>query len=410
MAIEEESTHMRVDILAEALDLFNQSTFQLKDAYDKLEQQAHHLSCELEEKNEQLNAKVKEVEQTQHYLNNILESISDGVLAVDLRGIITTANKAALTIAGYDAHVLMGERVDRVLVESKLFAGNVSNQLAINFSKSGIETVIERRDGRQLPIVLFPSAIFDEERNVVGAVFTFKDLTTIRKLEDEIARSQRLASIGEMAAGVAHEIRNPLGGIEMFASMLRRDFSEDEVRLKTIDNILMGVHSINAIVTDMLNFTRSFAKTNFQELRISDVIDEALLFAEAELSPRGITVEKDDQCADGGIIQGDREQLRQVFLNLFINAAHAMPEEDGRLGIGISADGMQVCVTVDDNGKGIVKENISKIFDPFFTTKSTGNGLGLAISHRIVEAHNGSISVTSRISQGTTFVLYFPLI
>jgi PAS domain S-box-containing protein len=397
-----------IDGLTEAFELFNQTTFALKDAYDKLEYQAEHLSNELDHKNRALNQNIVELEKTRGYLNNILESISDGVIAVDLTATVTTVNKSVLHVSEYSLQEIVGKRLDTIFVERKLFDYKRPEVLAVKFNRGGVETVIERKDGTTIPIILFSSPIYNENAEIVGAVFTFKDLSTIKKLQDQIERSRRLASIGEMAAGVAHEIRNPLGGIEMFASILMREIKEDDHR-KMLENILVGVRSINKIVSELLNFTRSFRKTDFGDVDLIEVINSAIAFADVELKEKKVTVKKNFAFADQYVMHGDEDQLKQLFLNVFLNGAQAMKENGGVLEIMLQKKDEHIYVRVKDNGVGIAKENLAKIFDPFFTTKATGNGLGLAISHRIIEAHKGEVAVKSYPDKGTEFIIHFPL-
>lgn len=403
-------TDERMDSLSEMLKVFNRASLEVMDYYHQLEKNVEHLSNELDQKNKELSKKVTELEQTWRYINNILESISDGVIATDLQGEIRTCNRAALAVLEYLPQEIVGKSVSILLAESKILKVQKTGKQVINFSRSGYETNVERKDGEKIPVVLFSSPITDEQGSVIGAVFTFKDVTLIKKLEDEIARSSRLASIGEMAAGVAHEIRNPLGGIEMFASILLRDVEKEPSHKRMLENILEGTRSINKIVSELLNFTRSLNKTSFEELDITEVVRAALVFAEVEIKQKAAEVVTLFDCCDEYRITGDADQLKQLFLNLFLNSAHALPEKGGKIEVRIYRTDGKIAVTVTDNGKGIAKEYLPKIFDPFFTTKAKGNGLGLAVSHRIVEAHNGTIAVKSRPGRETTFTVSFTAI
>lgn len=225
----------------------------------------------------------------------------------------------------------------------------------------------------------------------------------------ELARRERLAALGEMAAGLAHEIRNPLGGIQLFAGLLVRDLAGEPKPRALAEKIQKGVHALDTIVTDILAFAGQ-NEPRFQPVRLARLLDETMDMAAGAFAEIGASVmwDRPFDGSDNAVIEADPCQLQQAVLNLLKNAAEAA----GRGGIvevaAVVDGGDQIGLTVSDNGPGIPPEHLERIFNPFFTTKDRGTGLGLAIVHRIVEAHGGSIRASNRPSGGAVFTLSLP--
>jgi len=405
------NTNTDFNMLNEAFQAFSQTTLKFQEGYSKLEEKIAHLTQELEEKNVVLQKNIVVLNHTQKYLNSVLENISDGVMALDLNGVITTFNRAAQTITNFQAEEIIGESHDKIFHcqgQKKKFLSDIIREITL---LSGSETVIKNKAGEKVPVVAYSSPITDENSCVRGVVVTFNDLSRIKDLETEIERSKRLASLGEMAAGVAHEIRNPLGGIEMFSSLLERELAGDERRQAIAQNIIQGVRSLNKIVTGLLTFTRTLKKTHFRHVDFVDAIEVSLAFAKSEFQERNIRVEKKYGTTGVIYVKGDSDQLKQVFLNIFLNAVQAVTHTNGVVTVGCNGFPKEgyVVAEISDNGCGMEKECIEKVFHPFFTTKTKGTGLGLAISYRIIDAHGGRITVESKKDKGTRFLIYLPL-
>jgi signal transduction histidine kinase len=240
----------------------------------------------------------------------------------------------------------------------------------------------------------------------------FHDVTKVRHLEERLQRRNRLAAMGEMVGSIAHEIRNPLGSVELFASMLRKDLQESPHLRSYAEHISMAVQSMDRLLSNLLVYmkpNRSQAAWHETET----LIHETLTMAVHVLSGSAIRVQVEPD-ALASRIWCDAAQLKQVLLNLIMNAVQAMPH-GGTLSITVQADRRRsgadaagVRLTVRDSGAGIAPEHQSRIFDPFFTTKDDGTGLGLAIVHALVEAHRGRIDVESVPGEGTAFTITLP--
>jgi two-component system NtrC family sensor kinase len=230
----------------------------------------------------------------------------------------------------------------------------------------------------------------------------------IMLMEEQLRRSEKLASLGTLSAGVAHEINNPLTGILLYASIINSDKRLDPALMPDVERVISETQRCAGIVKHLLEFSRESSPE--KEVTVLDaILDEVVTLFHEQPDFRNIAIRK--KYGDGlPYISVDPNQIRQVFMNLVINAGHAMPN-GGDLEISTyrTADGKYVCAGLKDNGDGIPEENLARIFDPFFTTKSEGTGLGLSISYGIIENNGGKIEVKSRVGEGTTFVVMLPV-
>jgi two-component system NtrC family sensor kinase len=230
----------------------------------------------------------------------------------------------------------------------------------------------------------------------------------IMLMEEQLRRSEKLASLGTLAAGVAHEINNPLTGILLYASILTGDKRLDPALLPDVERVISETGRCAVIVKDLLEFSRESLPEK-EVVPLEAILDEVVTFFHKQPDFNTIVIRK-NYGRDLPQISVDPNQIRQVFINLVINAGHAMPH-GGNLEISMyqSADGKYICAALQDNGVGIPEENLARIFDPFFTTKTEGTGLGLSISYGIIENNGGMIEVKSRVGEGTTFIVKLPV-
>ena len=232
-------------------------------------------------------------------------------------------------------------------------------------------------------------------------------------LEREVQQAKTMAALGEMSATVAHEIRNPLGAMGMWAGLLERDMDPQDPKRKTLGKITDGLSKLNKIVTNLLVYTRPMT-AEFRIVRLDALLEEIVDFTEVEIGRLGrkIDVEKKFECQEGSYVKADPEKINQAVINLCLNAVQAM-EDGGKLSVLLSTvsggDGGYAQFSIIDTGSGISAENITKIFDPFFTTKEDGTGLGLAIVKKIIESHMGTIEVTSERGVGTSVKCCLPV-
>jgi signal transduction histidine kinase len=262
------------------------------------------------------------------------------------------------------------------------------------------------KDGREIIVHMTASALRSAEGEIVGVTRICRDITHLKKAEERLMLAERLSSLGELTAGVAHELRNPLAGIKINTQVLARKKDLSETDRRVIASTQEGVEKIQKIVDDMLHFARPKA-AHFQEEDINEVIDKSLAILQAKMKKGNIALvfEKEEGLPR---LRIDIHQIQQVLINLMLNAIQAM-EKGGILTLrAFRETGEGVGVEIRDTGVGIPAGNRKKIFDPFFTTKSEGTGLGLSITMKILDSHRASLDVESEEGKGSVFTLHFP--
>ena len=405
----EMSENEQILLLKEAFESFNTATAELQQSYDELKGQVNELNLELDETNKKLKKNLKEKEELKEYLQNVLENAPNGVVVIDNMDRVKFFNKAAEEITGFKYDDIADKEVKRIfpgIDKVRVVKGKAS--------LDNYEVVCSDSEKRTLNIYI---SNLKEQKRKVGKVIAFEDITGIKRLEEQVQRKNRLEAMGEMAAGISHEIRNPLGAIELFASVLRKDIKGESEKEELVDNIISGVKSLSNITSNLLLFTRDI-KPKMERVSINKVIDDALIFTEHAALAKSIKLNK---AVDKSLssISLDQELIKQVLLNLILNAVQAI-KKPGEIEVSaeivkdvnlVSLGGGRECIhlAVQDDGPGISKTNLEKIFNPFHTTKRSGLGLGLAIVHKIIASHNGIIEVSSSENSGAKFSIFLPL-
>lgn len=394
--------------LARIIEAFDRSTAHLQASHDALRQRVAELSGELQQKNEELQTTLTQVSALKNYLANILESITDGVIAIDPDRRIMAFNQSAAAAVLDMTFDQMGRPIHDVLPQACEELGRLLVR-ALEEERGFVNVEIRLRGTPPRTLSVSASPIRNEGGEVLGAVETFRDLTELKQLEELALRKDRLAALGEMAAGVAHEIRNPLGGIELLASSLRRRFDAGSHEYGIADKIIAAATALNRIVTDMLTFTRSREPVR-KPVQPGQIIHAALDMAAKTLQERGIVV--DVRHAAEMPVLLDRDLLVQAGLNVILNAAQVM-EPGGVLVVStwfvVDRESRVLCMEFEDGGPGIPDLSRDKLFDPFFTTRKEGTGLGLSIVLKIVQDHGGTISVENRPPRGAAFTFRIPV-
>lgn len=395
-----------IDILSETFEIFTMQTQKLREAHEELKRQIEEINTALEAKNRALKRKINELHETKGYLNNILEGISSGVIAVDLNGTINIFNRAAEQITHYSRKEVLGKKYRKKFAKGQPATAAIMEALQSHGTVTNQQRKMITKDGVEIIISCSTAPICDADGKVIGAIETFSDLTEVKKLEEQVRRADRLAVLGEMAATVAHEIRNPLGGIEGFALLLEKDLEHDEQLRIMARNIVDGARSLNRIVATLLDFTRP-VELNLQHEKIDEIIESAFRFLNEDTSRSMEKIKVEKRYETDRPLLADKERLSQVFLNLILNAVQAMPD-GGHLKIVSREVDSGVEIRMEDTGCGIPDEIGRKLFTPFFTTKEDGTGLGLPTAQKIISAHGGQIAVESKVGQGSTFTIKLP--
>ncbi len=338
------------------------------------------------------------------FSDNLVENMPMGLLAIDPQERIASFNQTAESMLKITADKSIGQRASEILpaplrdlfYHLKTKPGPLNRELTVTLGNQ-----------KSLPLEVIGTALTDEEGAPLGWVILFRDLTEIQHLKREIIRSQRLASIGRLAAGVAHEIRNPLSSIKGFATYFKERYRETPKDHQTAEIMIQEVERLDRVIGQLLEFARPM---RIQEKRthLDPLIRHSLRMVEGDAAQKGIVLNFSE---DHGIetVRIDPDRIKQVLLNLYLNAIEAMTEE-GTLTVALSKTETKtgICITVSDTGPGINPDDLPHLFDPYFTTKSSGTGLGLAIVHKIVESHEGEIQVNSRLGEGTVITVTLP--
>ncbi len=357
------------------------------------------------------------------FLTSLLESSVDCIVATDRKGIIIFFNKAAEKVLGYRADEVIGSyHISRLY--SLAMAKDIMHKLRSNdyggrgkldqfrFSMYG-------KDGVEIPVSLSASIVYKDAQEI-ATLGIFTDLREKLKMEKELQETQlrllqaeKMGSLGSLAAGVAHEVNNPLGGILIYASLLQEEFEAvGDPRVEEMKKIVDETTRCKEIVRSLLEFGRQ-TESRFEPMDINKAILDGLFFLEKQVIFHDIRIIKALD-PDVPFVQGNPNQLKQVFMNIMVNAAEAMSDTGGQLTIttGKRKDGTSVFISFKDTGPGIPPNIHSKIFDPFFTTKEVGKGtgLGLSTSYGIVQSHHGTIEVKSKTGKHTVFTIILPLV
>ncbi|AUO63631.1 two-component system sensor histidine kinase AtoS [Citrobacter amalonaticus] len=383
-----------IDIITDGLSTLAQKT----------PAQLPNLPGELGQISRSVNALAQTLRETKTLNDLIIENAADGVIAIDRQGDVTTMNPAAEMITGYTLNELVG-RPYATLFSDPHFASPVLDTLAHGTEHLAQEVSFPARD-RTIELSVTTSRIHNPDGELIGALVIFSDLTARKETQRRLAQTERLATLGELMAGVAHEVRNPLTAIRGYVQIIRQQTSLP-VHQEYLSVVLKEIDSINRVIQQLLDFSRP-RQSQWQQVLLNSLIEETLILVQTSGVQARIAFNVEQ---DKGLpaIVADRELLKQVILNILINAVQAISAR-GEIRIRTwQYSATQQAVMIEDNGCGIDIALQKKIFDPFFTTKASGTGLGLALSQRIINAHQGDIRVASIPGCGATFTLILPV-
>jgi len=412
---------------AESYASFNKVVRRLQRQYLTLKDTYTQQSEELQAVNRTLQSLIVENRAVSEFLNSILNSLSSGVIAINKTGMVTHINPSARTILDIpeSKQCRFGITYDEILTPVKGEEYSALNTIDTGKIFDRAEKKVTTPGGKRLVLSVSTSLLRTGEGNIVGAVELFHDITKIARMEEQLSRMKILASLGEMAASIAHEVRNPLVAVSGFATLLSRDCAENPAKAEMAQKIVDGVESINRTIQTLLDFARHEklhkSRTNLNSYL--KMVCENFINEREIASPEKVII---FDCDDEGIeVEIDRQLFRQAILNILNNAVEARGEEprvtirvrfleagEAERSVGdrmeLSCDDAAAVVEIEDNGPGIPKEDLAKIFSPFYSSKENGNGLGLAISWKIIKAHCGDVKVTSRRDRGSKFNIVIP--
>jgi PAS domain S-box-containing protein len=363
------------------------------------------------------------------FYRHLFASLRCGSITIDREGRITSINDLARKILELDESNLLGQPCSEVLQDHPKLTSVFVESFRMKNQPNRAEMEIRLKDERKRTIGFSMPLIRDDANQVLGAALLFRDLTQIEHLQEREQLKERLAALGQMAAGMAHEIRNPLGGIEVTASLLRRRLSGRAEDLSLVDRIIAEVKRLNRTVVDSLEYVRPL-HLDRKASSLAVVVQEAANTASSAQEGKSVSVslDLDPRIPDLWI---DPDRVRDALTNLMQNSFEAIPLSgsirvetrretlpaalksdfflEGGDGTSLSFDSYAV-VRITDTGKGIPEEVHDRLFYPFFTTKQTGSGVGLPLARKIVEGHQGILDFESVVGRGTTFIVKLPLL
>jgi len=383
----------------------------VEDHFTISKEEAQQLVASFQRMQESLRVTEEEVKRGERLLASVVESVDDCIFTADMTGRLVTMNPAGRRLLGYAAWEVSRLRYpDLLAAEDRGRAAAIVAALEMGRGWSG-QVMGQTAQGRDFPAHVAVTAIFDDHGQRMGTVGVLRDLTEQVETQRRLIHREKLASLGEMAAGVAHEIRNPLGGIKMATNLLSSpEVDGSPLSQEMARSILSGIGEIEAIINNLLDWTRD-ARLERNEYELHRILDPVVEAMAAEGRARGVEVgygrlERDVVAA------ADGQRLRQVFTNVMKNALEAIDPRRGagRVTVDLFVDGERAVVEVVDDGVGISPADRDKIFLPFFTTKPAGTGLGMSIVKKIVDLHAGEIAIDSAPGRGTRVRISLPAV
>jgi two-component system sensor histidine kinase HydH len=338
------------------------------------------------------------------FSDQVVENLPMGLIATDENGKVAAYNQTAEIILGISSDTVFAESAAKVLPQE---LWKLTERLGNRGTVVEEELECQTASSTGVPLKVSGAVLHGDDEGFLGYVFIFRDLVEVRRLQQEVERTKRLASLGSLAAGVAHEIRNPLSSVKGFATYFRERLKDSPQDRDTATTMIQEVERLDRVIGQLLEFARP-STLKIKPVRVTDLIRHSLKLIEGDARTKGIEV-KVELPANLPKALMDADRMNQVLLNLYLNGIQAM-DGGGVLQVKVSRDDARklTTITVSDNGRGIEPADQERIFDPYFTTKSDGTGLGLAIVHKILDAHGGSIKVRSQTGAGTTVTMTLP--
>ncbi len=335
---------------------------------------------------------------TQLYAKDVLESIPDSLITLDQQGRLISCNRNAEQLLERNSTELIGKKF------LDIFPACPQEMLSAQKNIVEKDAELPLKDGRLLPVKMGSAQLMDHQGKKIGRVLVMRDVGEIHSMEQQLEHSRRLAALGSMAAGIAHEVRNPLGTLRGLAHFFGSEEGASDACQKYSKFMISEVDRLNLLVTELLQFGAP-REVKHDKIDIKTLVEKAVALLEKDFKEKGVRfVHRCDEDTD---LYGDPDLLLQALLNLLKNSIQATPG-GGEISVDIGGNGESCRIAVTDSGVGMTEETRSKMFDPFYTTKKKGTGLGLAVSHRIIERHNGHFEIRSAVNAGTTIIMVFP--
>ncbi len=428
---------LNIRLLQQSFDAFKQAALKLQAYYHGLEEKADELNRELVRKNKELQMNLLEKERTQSFLSNIFASFAVGCIVTDSGGVVNYVNQMGLQLLGSPLEKLHGVGLNEVFQHPILPQTLTREELRIYDNAKKQELDFQQPNGIKKRLLLSISSMRSEAEEISGIIVNVQDISDMKKLEAEAERKNRLTGMGEMGATIAHKIRNPLGSIELFSALLKKDLDPEAPQQQMIEHIASATQSMNHVISNILEYTKPHPIAEEKTIDIHHLLRETLELSRHAIPDHHVRILTQLE-ATASQIKGDSELLKQVLFNLISNALQAILDKTeykpGEIRIrtrnnrtnnekilkrfngvwgrdrNVRRENLHLIeICIQDSGIGMAPEVRRKIFSPFFTTKEHGIGLGLATVYNIVESHGAVLDVESEVDKGTQMTLLFPV-
>jgi len=375
---------------------------------DEVEILAYNFSLMIQEilaQKQQLENQLKEIKQLQQYAEKIVATMSDGLLAIDMEGVVTAINPAAQAILGLSPETIAtGCHVLELFSNLRPLADYIQKSLENPSGRHQREIHLPK--GKETQVLIAGAGILESDQGEPHQIiFNLNDITLLKRLGAQIRQTQRLADLGTLAAGMAHEIRNPLSAIKTYVALLPQKIDKPGFLEKFQRTVPREINRLNTLIEELLELSRP-PKYNFQRTDIKALIQQSIELLEADFKNKKIDCQREIP-DDLPWLMIDSDQLEKAFINLMQNSAQAMPD-GGTITIHVRQKEEWIILDFWDTGHGFLPELAQNIFTPFFTTKAKGTGLGLAITHKVISEHGGQIDATSQKDKGSCFSIRLP--
>ncbi|NGX52406.1 MAG: Sensor protein ZraS [Candidatus Anoxychlamydiales bacterium] len=404
LALNSKSTEESMKHLAKAFALFSKETTRLENVNVRLLNRFNKINYQLEKVESAMRNKISDLNAAELYLNNILKNISQGILYIDLTGVVTTYSENAQNILEIDEKiVLFNKYLDNF--RDDFFGFSIKNALKFSMFPKTSYITIKTKNLKKI-IKITTSLVSASSKTHRGIILLLKDVTDLQKLQIQANRNDRLNQIGQITTSIAHEIKNPLSSIRGFASLLYKDLENSKPLQDLVTYILDATKALERVTNNVLAYTREVV-LDIESIDVSSMIKDIVKSIKIDESfPENVQINL-SLVPSSYFIPADKDLLRSAIFNLIINAYQAM-NDGGYLSISILKNISSISINISDTGEGIEKNDLDNIFTPFFTTKQRGNGLGLPQAYKIISAHLGTLDVRSILNKGTTFTITLP--
>ncbi|MGX9292996.1 ATP-binding protein [Bacillus sp. A015] len=359
-----------------------------------------------------LNKREKEAHELTERLNRITDNLQEIVFETNEKGQIIFLNQAWKQMTGYDIDECLGTMYNQYFDQEERVVKHLLSVIKEHKDAGRVELQLLHKEGKKVWGDVHYKLYFDEQHQFTGGIGTVADITKQKQAKLELEKSnqqlqmqaQKLAVAGQIAAGIAHEVRNPLTSVNGFLQLMKTQYPE---RTDYFDIIFSEIKRIDFVLSELLVLAKP-QSVNFQEVRLHELLEQVITLLKTNAVLSNIDLKQPFKKQDAGAILADANQMKQLFINLIKNAIEAMPE-GGSIYISTEKVMNEWKITIQDEGKGMSEEDIQKIYDPFFSTKKEGTGLGLTICATILKDHHGRMEVSSELGKGTAFHIYLPV-